>query len=680
MNRNDAAVLSYNFAMNSDLSNICQPLQTQHTDTQQVCSSEPPQPKKIRSLDSSSSTTEQIDISFLRTLLDDASVTSDYRLLIRKIGATLSNSDSLYESFVTEGVEGPVIKRDELLEMYNLLISTPELYDPVVVATENLVANLKREALARSDPKHVQLVLIMLLNPILLDTDKNHSIIKSILAPLCGTIHLLPEPSKQYLIDYWARLPQEQFKEVLVVLQQFLTFRSILVENYLNTDEPIISAVRALDLLYKANLRRKPSHEIVDESKFCNELVNDKIDFKADVHYWKEKKGFSFCLFPFLFNSQAKSLIMRYESISQMRAQREMTGFFSIPYLYLKVHRSNLIADTLNQLTRYDDKYYKMELRVHFIGEEAVDEGGVKKEFFQLIIRHIFDAIYGMFIHDSETRLYWFNHSSTEMDEFALIGKILGMAIYNGVILDVHFPSVIYKKLIGEKPTFEDLKESHPSLANGLQKLLDYTGEDIEEVFGSSFQIQYDNFGASTSFDLLPNGAHIPVNQKNKKEFVEMYTKFLLEDLIEKQFEAFKQGFEFVCASDALKLFTAKDLQLVICGSPILNFEELQKNTRYDNGYSPDHPVIKNFWEVVHSFSLEQQKRLLFFSTGSDRAPIGGLGNLNFVITRHGTDSDRLPQAHTCFNHLLLPEYATKEKLRDRLEAAINNSEGFGML
>ena len=50
--------------------------------------------------------------------------------------------------------------------------------------------------------------------------------------------------------------------------------------------------------------------------------------------------------------------------------------------------------------------------------------------------------------------------------------------------------------------------------------------------------------------------------------------------------------------------------------------------------------------------SVEYQKKFLFFTTGSDRAPIGGLKNLRFVITKHGDDSDRLPGAHTCFNVL----------------------------
>lgn len=51
----------------------------------------------------------------------------------------------------------------------------------------------------------------------------------------------------------------------------------------------------------------------------------------------------------------------------------------------------------------------------------------------------------------------------------------------------------------------------------------------------------------------------------------------------------------------------------------------------------------------------DSQKRLLFFATGSDRVPIKGLANLPFIISRNGSDSSRLPTAHTCFNHLLLP-------------------------
>ena len=47
------------------------------------------------------------------------------------------------------------------------------------------------------------------------------------------------------------------------------------------------------------------------------------------------------------------------------------------------------------------------------------------------------------------------------------------------------------------------------------------------------------------------------------------------------------------------------------------------------------------FWYIVHSFSLEQKKQLLMFTTGSDRIPVGGFSKLKLLIARNGPDSDR---------------------------------------
>lgn len=110
------------------------------------------------------------------------------------------------------------------------------------------------------------------------------------------------------------------------------------------------------------------------------------------------------------------------------------------------------------------------------------------------------------------------------------------------------------------------------------------------------------------------------------------------------------------------------------------DFDALEGSTEYDGGYTNETPVIKDFWSIVHSLSLDDKRKLLQFTTGSDRVPLGGLSKLKLVIARNGPDSDRLPTAHTCFNVLLLPEYSTKEKLKDRLVKAINYSKGFGML
>eukprot|EP00873_Tetraselmis_striata_P043108 jgi/Tetstr1/463372/TSEL_008294.t1 len=81
--------------------------------------------------------------------------------------------------------------------------------------------------------------------------------------------------------------------------------------------------------------------------------------------------------------------------------------------------------------------------------EEGLDEGGVTREFFMLLTRELLDVKYGMFTYLPETRTYWFNQASVEPDvNFKLVGIMLGLAIYNSVILDVHLPMVVYKKLL----------------------------------------------------------------------------------------------------------------------------------------------------------------------------------------------------------------------------------------
>lgn len=49
----------------------------------------------------------------------------------------------------------------------------------------------------------------------------------------------------------------------------------------------------------------------------------------------------------------------------------------------------------------------KKQLVVEFEGEQGVDEGGVSKEFFQLIVEEIFNPDYGMFTQHQDTHTVW---------------------------------------------------------------------------------------------------------------------------------------------------------------------------------------------------------------------------------------------------------------------------------
>jgi ubiquitin-protein ligase E3 A len=159
------------------------------------------------------------------------------------------------------------------------------------------------------------------------------------------------------------------------------------------------------------------------------------------------------------------------------------------------------------------------------------------------------------------------------------------------------------------------------------------------------------------TYDLIEGGGDVVVTNENRERYVDLYVKYILENSINEQYNAFHTGFYQVCGGPALTLFRHEELELLICGLPHFDFDALERVTVYQNGFSKDSQVIKWFWELVKSMSLDEKKQLLFFTTGNDRAPVGGLGTLKFIIQRNGDDTDRLPTAHTCFNVLMIPNY-----------------------
>eukprot|EP00878_Enallax_costatus_P024544 GHUV01026197.1.p1 GENE.GHUV01026197.1~~GHUV01026197.1.p1 ORF type:complete len:385 (+),score=102.26 GHUV01026197.1:393-1547(+) len=353
--------------------------------------------------------------------------------------------------------------------------------------------------------------------------------------------------------------------------------------------------------------------------------------------------------------------------------------------LGLKVRRGHVMEDALRQIRGCSPQDLKKPLRVTFlsedgkVAEEGVDQGGVSREFFQLLVCQLFSPDYGMFVYVEESRCCWFSPASLEsLDEFELVGIVLGLACYNGVILDAHLPLTAYKKLMGHVPGFADLSELYPDLSDGLQQLLDFQG-DVESTFCRNFEAEYEAFGEKKQVELLPGGAHIPVTADNRFHFVELYSAWLLTGSVADQFAAFASGFHRVCGGPALSLFRYEEVELLVEGLPHLDFLQMQAGAHYEGGYHDKHPTVQHLWSVLLALPIEEKRQFLQFCTGCDRAPVAGLAALKLLVQRSGPDSEKLPTAHTCFNALLLPDYSSKEKLQRKLLTAIHNAQGFGL-
>ena len=154
-----------------------------------------------------------------------------------------------------------------------------------------------------------------------------------------------------------------------------------------------------------------------------------------------------------------------------------------------------------------------------------------------------------MFTFNDKNVMYYLNGLSHEPNiNFELIGILMGLAIYNNIILDVSFPQAIYKLLLFEEPNFDDLREWQPDIAQSLEYILNYAEETpLEEALGMTFTIPVENFGAHVDVDLKEGGALIYVNEQNREEYVNLYVQYTFVKQCEDKLRAFKRGFYKVC-------------------------------------------------------------------------------------------------------------------------------------
>lgn len=128
-------------------------------------------------------------------------------------------------------------------------------------------------------------------------------------------------------------------------------------------------------------------------------------------------------------------------------------------YFLLQVNRQTILDDSVEKLSRTKSSL-KNPLKVVFLGEPGDDQGGVKKEFFQLLIKEIFNPDRDLFVTKNNGRLHWFNPQTFEAPiMFEFFGMILGLSIYNTTLLELKFPKVLYKKLLQKEGQLLDALE-----------------------------------------------------------------------------------------------------------------------------------------------------------------------------------------------------------------------------
>ncbi|XP_048118741.1 E3 ubiquitin-protein ligase NEDD4a isoform X3 [Alosa alosa] len=352
----------------------------------------------------------------------------------------------------------------------------------------------------------------------------------------------------------------------------------------------------------------------------------------------------------------------------------------------MKLRRNAVLEDSYRRILSVKrPDVLKARLWVEFEGEKGLDYGGVAREWFFLISKEMFNPYYGLFEYSAtDNYTLQINPNSGLCNEdhlsyFKFIGRVAGMAVYHGKLLDAFFIRPFYKMMLQKSITLQDMESVDSEYFNSLKWILENDPTDLD----LRFTIDEELFGQTHQHELTPGGADIIVTDRNKKEYIHLVMQWRFVNRIQKQMTAFKEGFYELIPQDLIKIFDENELELLMCGLGDVDVNDWRENTKYKNGYNPNHPVILWFWKAVLLMDAEKRIRLLQFVTGTSRVPMNGFAELYgsngpqlFTIEQWGT-RDKLPRAHTCFNRLDLPPYESFEELREKLLIAIENAQGF---
>ncbi|KAG0474135.1 hypothetical protein HPP92_015992 [Vanilla planifolia] len=380
---------------------------------------------------------------------------------------------------------------------------------------------------------------------------------------------------------------------------------------------------------------------------------------------------------------------------AQLAASKQQTGAYPSLRSTIMIRRNRIFEDAFRRLSILTAEELKGSIRVFYLNEFGVEEagidgGGIFKDFMENITQAAFNVEYGLFKETSDHLLYP-NPGSGVIHEqhllyFDFLGKLLGKAMYEGILVDIPFALFFLSKLKQKHNYLNDLSSLDPELYHHLLFLKHYQGDVSElELY---FVIVNNEYGEQKEEELLPGGKEIRVTGENVITYIHLIANHRLNYQIRHQSSHFLRGFQQLIEKEWIEMFNEHELQVLISGSlESFDVDDLRFNANYSGGYDQNHPVIVMFWEVIKSLSSEYQKKFLKFVTGCSRGPLLGFRYLEpkFCILRAAPsnaaeeDLDRLPTSATCMNLLKLPPYKSIEQMRNKLMYAISSDAGFDL-
>ena len=355
---------------------------------------------------------------------------------------------------------------------------------------------------------------------------------------------------------------------------------------------------------------------------------------------------------------------------------------------YININRDKLIESSIEELSKVN--LYR-EIKVKFKGEDEGDAGGIMREWLTSLFKE-FQKPENKLFTKADTKDYSIkvyndkNYSKNKLKIFEFIGKIFVLALLNALTINSCFNIYIYKIILDEPVELEELFFIDSEIYHSIQKLKNLQDfSNLELYFAEN---EKNEIGDVNVLNLILDGANVPVNKENMEYYFQKKIEYIMNKDRDYINHIKKSLFSYI-PERLIKIFSANELELMLNGTPFIDVTDWIENTEYE-GYSPSDEIIINFWDIVKELPQEKLSRLLQFSTGSTRVPVGGFKSLQsnrgniapFSIYKMEYEKGKRNyiKARTCFNRINLPNFPDKEKLLEGINFVIDNEIlGFGI-
>ena len=250
---------------------------------------------------------------------------------------------------------------------------------------------------------------------------------------------------------------------------------------------------------------------------------------------------------------------------------------------------------------------------------------------------------------------------------FKVLGKFVARSMLDSRIIDISFNPTFFR--IGDKPSTVPLSLG---AIKTVDEQLGKSLNDLRQILQSKTKIEANHHIASQrkaqsvrdlgkgvenlaldftlpgfpDIELITNGADTSVTINNLSTYIEKVIDMTLGSGVQKQVDAFREGFSQVFPYLALKAFTPNELVMLfgrveedwsLEGKNLIPYLSvcqltlpiaLMDSIKADHGFNMDSRSIRNLLQVMSELDAQQRRDFLQFVTGSPKLPIGGMFEL----------------------------------------------------